>query len=425
MTTFRHPRGKTFRYDFWWDGRRHTGTTGQLSKQDADIVEGKIMERVRQDAHGIAPFDRTQTPSFSSWAFEHLKYVRKKGRVRRLDVVQDTLRLVLQFFGKRPATLPDPTKAKPQWRKSVAAARARAESAPYHDLRLADPITHPDWIERFEDWMTSLTLSGPRKNHYRSAMSMMYRTALLPAFRAKTKVSVNPFRDIERDVVPERDAVLTVEQLRAWIAAAAPHARLAMAIAVYAPELRLESILDLQWKVHLNPELTRIVVKRHKTAAATQRPQIIPVSPELHEILTWARKTHPRRKYVVAYFGERVHRLETTLSAAATRASATLPKAHRFHYGVKRGVTFHSIRHSMATMLAEWGEGDAVRQLVMGHLSPATTKKYTHLAALAKTAPLERLGSKVQLVDAVQGKVQDHAAKTRANPNKSGAQLRA
>jgi hypothetical protein len=127
VTTFRHPRGKTFRYDFWWDGRRHTGTTGQLSKQDADIVEGKIMERVRQDAHGIAPFDRTQTPSFSSWAFEHLKYVRKKGRVRRLDVVQDTLRLVLQFFGKRPATLPDPTKAKPQWRKSVATL-ARAPS---------------------------------------------------------------------------------------------------------------------------------------------------------------------------------------------------------------------------------------------------------------------------------------------------------
>jgi hypothetical protein len=72
----------------------------------------------------------------------------------------------------------------------------------------------------------------------------------------------------------------------------------------------------------------------------------------------------------------------------------------------------------MATLLAEWGEGDAIRQLVMGHASPATTKKYTHMAALAKTGPLARLGSRVPLADVVQGPVQITRTKTARNTRK-------
>ena len=64
MTTFKHPRGKTYQYDFWWRGKRHTGTTGQLTKAAADAVEAKVKERVREDAYGVAPFDRMRTPSF-------------------------------------------------------------------------------------------------------------------------------------------------------------------------------------------------------------------------------------------------------------------------------------------------------------------------------------------------------------------------
>jgi integrase len=426
VTTFKHPRGKTFRFDFQWTppgaskSTRYTGSTGQLTKADADLVESQIKQRVRQAAFDIAPFDRTRTPSFSVWATEHLRYVKKKGKVTRLDVVEENLRLCLQFFGSRPAKLPDPSAAEPQWRASIAAARARADAAPYHDLRLADPIISPEWIERFEDWLTSLGLSGPRKNQYRSTMSGLYRTALLPAYRAKTNVSTNPFLHIERDHVPERDAVLTIEQLRAWILAAAPHARLAMAIAVYAPELRLASILNLTWRESLNPTLTRIVVQRHKTSGRTHRPQIVPVSPELHELLKLAKAAQPRSKHVVTYQDRKVTRIETTLRNATRRANAVLPKASRFAYGVRGGgITFHAIRRSMATLLAEWGIGDAIRQLLMGHLSLATTKKYEHMAATAKKGPLDSIGTRVPLADVVQGPVQNNRAQPKRNTNKS------
>lgn len=105
MTTFLHPRGKTWRYDFWWTNpntgisTRYTGTTGQLTKDAADIVETQIKQRVREQAFGIATFDRTQTPTFQTWAQQHLLYVAQKKRIRRIDFAKATLRLVLQFWG--------------------------------------------------------------------------------------------------------------------------------------------------------------------------------------------------------------------------------------------------------------------------------------------------------------------------------------
>lgn len=425
MTTFKHPRGRTFRYDFQYTPPgatkpvRHTGSTGQLTKADADLVERDIMTHVRQEAYGIAPFDRMQTPSFTAWAAQHLAYVTKRGRVTRLDEFEKTLKLCLQFWGRRPAKASNVDRVPKQWRKAVQAAADRAASAPYHDLRLADPIAEPDWIEQFEDWLTSRGLSGPRKNHYRSAMSGLYRTALLPAFRKKTHVSANPFQHLERDHVPSRLGTLTAEQLEALITAAPLHVRIALAIATYAPEMRLGSILKLRWTLNLNPSLTQITTG-HKTERHTGLPQIIPVSVALHEILKWAHAqaqaaqlkapTSKADKYVITYHGQPIKRLGTALRSAVTKANKGLPKDLQMTYGVRLtwGVTFHSVRHTMATLLAQWGEPEAIRQLVMGHRSLATTQKYTHLASATKTGPLERIGAKMQLRDAVQGNSRRH-----------------
>lgn len=419
MTVFKHPRGKTWRYDFWWTPPgapkpvRYTGTTGQLTKEDAELVEADIKKRVRQEAFGIAPLDRMRTPSFTMWAQEHYRYVKKRDRVGRLDVLESNLRLVLQFWGRRPKKMPvDLETVDQRARRAIEKQQRRAATAPYHNLRLLDPIIDPNWIEKFEDWMTSLGLSGSRKNHYRSAMSGLYRTALLPAFRKRTNVPSNPFLHIERDRVPSRDVVLSLEQLRAWMRAAAPHARLAMAIAAYAPELRESSILSLTWKDHLDTELTRIVVPQHKTARRTGRPQVVPVSVDLHEILTWAREQRPGGACVVSYRGEQVGSLKVGLRNAVTRANKTLPRDQRLVYGAKGGVTFHTIRHTIATLLAGWGMPEKIRQMVMGHESLSTTQKYTHMAAVAKKAPLGRLGRRLQLPVRVVGGVQEARSKT-------------
>ena len=433
MTTFLHPRGKTWRYDFEYTKpgaakpTRYTGSTGQLTKDAADRVEANVKDRVRQEAYGVAPMDRAHSPSLQKFASVHLARVVSRDRVKRPEILKQTLRLCLQFWGKRPAALPDPKKAPGKWSHMIEAARERAAAAPYHDLKLIDPILEPAWIERFEEWLTSLGLSGPRKNHYRSAMSGIYRTALLPAYRKVTGVTMNPFLHIERDRVPSRDTVLSLEQLRAWIAEAAPHVRVAMAIAVYAPELRLGAILNLQWRQQVDKGLTRIITE-HKTDRWTGRPQAIPISDDLRAILAATRKRQIGARYVVSarqHDGRyaKVKRIDTALRSALVRANTTLPADERLTYGVDGGATFHTIRHTMATWMAEWGESESLRKYLMGHKSTVTTAKYTHLAARAKVEPLNRLASKVPILDVVQGAVQEPSSRHRRSLRKKKRSL--
>jgi hypothetical protein len=75
----------------------------------------------------------------------------------------------------------------------------------------------------------------------------MFNTALLPAYRAASGITINPFRDVARDSVMERTVTVTVEELRKWLAAASYQIRLAVAIAALAPKLRLARVLALTW----------------------------------------------------------------------------------------------------------------------------------------------------------------------------------
>ena len=48
------------------------------------------------------------------------------------------------------------------------------------------------------------------------------------------------------------------------------------------------------------------------------------------------------------------------------------------------GATFHTLRHTAASLLAELGEPEAIRKEVMGHRDIATTQRYTICAPSTK-----------------------------------------
>lgn len=387
MTTFKHPKGKTWSYDFWWKGRRYTGSTDQLTKDDADLVEAEIKKRLRQQAWGIAPVERKHTPTFSAWASHFLTHKRK--RLGRPDLIERTLKLVLAFFGTRPAKHP-------------------IADAPYHNLRLADPILDADWLVKFEQWMDDRGIAGATKNTYRSALSGMYKLAIRPAWRKKTNVTVNPCIGMERDARRSRKSTLTPDQLRAWITAAPHHVRLALAIGALAPELRLASILALRWDKHISPDLARITIDQHKTARSTGEPQVMPIDPQLRAILLPEQRAakKARATRLIRYRGEPVASIRTALTRAARDAG--IP------YG-RDGITFHSLRHTAATMLAELGVPEKQRQETMGHSDIRTTQGYTHLRPHHKQAPLAALSQALQLETALQGQLQGPADRTRKN----------
>lgn len=397
MTVYLDTGCVTWSYDFRFRGMRHRGSTHQTRKEDAELVEAKLKLRLRQQLGGIASLEPADTPRFHDWAEIYLTY--QSQFVTRPDVLERTVQVLLEFWGARPLTP----------RKAPAAPRSGpVVEAPYHDLRLGDPIADPNWILTFQTWMDARGIGGSTRNSYLSALSGMYKTALQPEYRLRARIDTNPFRDIRRAAPVGRIVALEPSQVVAWIQEASYHVALAVTIGALAPKLRLQSILDLEWS-HFDRDLTRLTVIRHKTASRSGTPQVTPISDQLREVLLDARERAKgsKSRHVVTYRGTAVQSIKTGARRAAEAVGLT--------WGMPDGVTFHVIRHSIATLLAEMGMPEAMRKELMGHTEIRTTQKYTHLAAKAQMQPHEDLSAQLPLKDLLLAKPRPHHGE---NPGK-------
>jgi integrase len=379
VSVYRQKDRKAYTYEFQYRGKTYKGSTGQLTKEDAEAFERREQERVRRQAAGLT--DLRDAPPFQEWAgvyYQHKAHSRQK--VKRPDQIDFLIRTVLKFWGRRPT---DPAKVAPD--------------APYHDLTLAEPILEPEWLERFESWMEAQRFSGSHRNHLRTQISGMYKVAALPQYRKVTGIlaSMNPMAGVPRDRRVVRDVSVTPEQVQAWITQASYHIRLALAIAALAPKLRMSNILALEWAVHLDKGLTRITVADHKTDARTGRPLVVMIGAQLRDILEDARRRNPGR-WVVSYRGRRVRWIREGVRRAAIRADIPYGRA------MAEGATFHTIRHAVATWLAEDEElTEPQRAALLAHTDIKTTQGYTHLRPVRELKPLERLSAKLAIADLV------------------------
>lgn len=395
MTVWKPAGRRTYRYRFYLRGRRFEGNTKLSTLSDAQEWEVQAQRSKEREAAGLAVLPE-HSPRFSDWAAVYAAYVRSRGRVRRVERIDELLRVVLRFWGGRPS--------------GKQPSNPIVEGEPYHDLRLADPIRDPGWIVRFETWMSARVvktsgrgLSNQTKNHYRSILSRLYRVAKLPQFQATTGVQINPFAELERDPTRSRRIIVTPAELRRWLAHTPRHAQLAIAIAALAPKLRLENILSLRWDTSVDPDLRYLTVPDHKTRGQTDAPLVVPISPALRAILKAAR-AEGRSAYVVSHRGgRRVRSIRAAVRTGAEGAGLT--------YGRDvGGVTFHTIRHTAATLLAGMPSlTEALRASTMGHGDIATTQQYTHLRPVQERPVLARLARTLKL-DTILGGVFGAAA---------------
>jgi integrase len=87
------------------------------------------------------------------------------------------------------------------------------------------------------------------------------------------------------------------------------------------------------------------------------------------------------------------------LSAAGVRGAALRAG---LNYGlVAGGRTFHTMRHTMATLLADLVDAERIRMQVRGHKRHSTTQRYTHLRPGHQVPALERLFGVVAIADVV------------------------
>jgi integrase len=377
VSVFKQKDRKAWTYEFVYKGKTYKGSTEQLTREDAEAFELREQQKVRRIAAGLG--DLRDAPYFQEWAGIYYEYkATSKQRVRRPDQIDFLLRSVLKFWGRRPR---DPKKVDAH--------------APYHDHTLAEPIERPELLDAFEDWMEGERFSGSHRNHLRTQVSGMYRVAMLPKYRKRTGVTMNPMDGVPRDRRRPRTVTLSPGQIVEWIRVAPYHVRLAMAIGALAPKLRVANILALEWDVHLDPGFTTITVVEHKTSDSAP-PIVQMVSEQLRLILVEARRRNPGRS-VVTYRGRRVHDIIGGVKAAAERAGLA--------YGRDRpgGATFHTIRHAMATLFARLKPSglplsEPQRAALMAHSDIGTTQGYTHLNPVHELEPLEALSAELPVL---------------------------
>lgn len=366
---------RNWRFDFRLFNERHTSPRGFDTKQEAKDAENELRRKLRRQQAGLEPVAKPPSWSFTETAGRYYKFIVTRQRLDDVDTVDRLQRVILRFFG-----------TKPKDRSKV------VQGEPYHNLRLQDVIDHPSWLLKFEDWMSKRELAGATKNRYRSAVSRLYWFAMLPQNREASGITSNPFRGILRDQERARDVTLSGDQIRSLLQYAPQHLRLAIVIAALAPKLRLGNILALRWDKHIDKHVSMIRVEDHKTKRKTKRALIAPISAQLKIILEAAKEQQPAKvPWVIQYRRKKLSQVKASLQDACE--SAKIP------YGRKDGATFHTIRHSAATLLAELGVADGLRKDVMGHLSFKTTHGYTHLKPMHERAPLEKLSAALPLAE--------------------------
>lgn len=366
-------RGKYLHFDFTYRGVRHQGSTEQVDRTDALMVEDALKQRLRRETHGLIAAHPEESPFIHDFASVY--FVEQSKRLTRPDVLKRTLRLVLGFFGRTP------TKGEP------------VAGGPYHNLRLSDPMIDPRWLDKFEAWMDAREIAGSTKNSYISAMSGIYKLAAKARYRSRTGVDRNPFDDIGRHQTRVRQVTATKDDILRWMQHGSPHFRLALAIGGLAHKLRVAQVLELRFDQHIDPDLTRITFDHHKTIRHTRKVQVTHISGELRRVLEAVKKARPKATYVVTWRGKPIKDLGTAAAGAATRA--------KLQYGRQDGaVTFHALRHVSSTELARMGVSAAMAAKAGGHLDPRTTEKhYTHLNADDERDTVDRLGTRLGLAD--------------------------
>lgn len=146
---------------------------------------------------------------------------------------------------------------------------------------------------------------------------------------------------------------------------------------LYSTGMRLEEGLNLRIK---DIDSDRMVLKVWKTKGG--RPRTVPLSQPLLLALRQYWQAHRNPKLMFPFLGralkDRALISETEKPMARGGVQVAMSLAVK-ELGIKQQASPHVLRHSYATHMLEHGVNLRLIQLYLGHKSPSTTARYTHL----------------------------------------------
>lgn len=171
-----------------------------------------------------------------------------------------------------------------------------------------------------------------------------------------------------------RQRYLTVEEAKAVIQAAAPHARPAITIALYTG-LRLSNVMRLDWaQVDLQRQEITVRIKSRKKGGKTLG---IPIASPLLVLL--ANLSPKDDGPVLTYKGEPVKNMRRAFKTALKKVGIT-----DFHW--------HDLRHTAASLMLDAGVPIDMVRKALGHTDIKTTLRYAHRPQAAMRDAFAKLG---------------------------------
>jgi len=193
--------------------------------------------------------------------------------------------------------------------------------------------------------------------------------------------------------------VVSLEEEEKLLAAAAPHLRSIIIIALDSGMRRGEILRQLAEHIDLTRRL--LYVTKSKTAGGEARE--IPLTDRLFNLL---REDH-RPGLLCTFKGRSIHRIKTAWKGTIRRAGI-------------RYFRFHDLRHTFNTRLMEAGVMQEIRKSLMGHSSGEEVNSiYTHVETPAKREAIRKLEAWVRTQRNTQGEQHgfEHRGNGEASPN--------
>ncbi|WP_165871553.1 tyrosine-type recombinase/integrase [Flaviaesturariibacter flavus] len=214
-----------------------------------------------------------------------------------------------------------------------------------------------------------------------NALKFFYEQVL-----GRERFFVNIPRPKKRTVLPK---VLGEEELARLFNAVGYFKHKALLFTAYSAGLRVSEVVALQWK-HIDRDRRQILVAQAKG----KKDRYVTLSPILEDILeSYYRKCVVKPRVYVFESGE------PGLPYSVRSAQEVFQQARR-GAGIRKEVSFHSLRHSFATHLLEKGADVRYIQELLGHFSIKTTTRYLHVARadlVAIQSPLDDLWRRKQI----------------------------
>lgn len=225
------------------------------------------------------------------------------------------------------------------------------------------------------------------------AIEIKILRTVLNVARRQGRITANPAEAVELPkIVSNTRDVFTPEQVRMLLAAAEEEWQTAILLGFYLGA-RLSDVINLTWE---NVDLTGGVITYEQ--GKTGKPVTAPLHPDLKNHLFKLAGDNPRAPLCPTLQKRSVGgRTGLSLTFANIMRDAGISQQHVKGKG-KQGrmfskLSFHSLRHTFTSALANAGIPAEVRQKLTGHADAAMHQKYTHLELQPLQAAIATLPS--------------------------------